>query len=124
EVGLTAEGDNDALAGPFLVERPCASTYSPGAPQSNGSPACAVVSLDVDAREGRRGYPAASRSLHGASRFRKFNGSPRPSGASESVASRSSCRQTSTFAGRYREETSRVLQHIDLTDSQPSRCLR
>ena len=85
EVGLTAEGDNDALAGPFLVERPCASTYSPGAPQSNGSPACAVVSLDVDAREGRRGYPAASRSLHGASRFRKFNGSPSPSGASQSV---------------------------------------
>ena len=104
EVGLTAEGDNDALAGPFLVE--C----------MRGS-----VSLDVDAREGRRGYPAASRSLHGASRFRKFNESPRPSGASESVgivapdhASRS----------RYREETSRVLQHIDLTDAQPSRCLR
>src|SRR5256886_1563513 len=57
------------------------------------------VSLDVDAREGRRGYPAASRSLHGASRFRKFNGSPRTFVASESVgsfpleASRSSCRQ-------------------------------
>ena len=37
EVGLTAEGDNDALAGPFLVEcPPCASTYSPGARSQMG----------------------------------------------------------------------------------------
>ena len=69
-----------------VTRPPCASTYSPRRPavkwvaSMRGS-----VSLDVDAREGRRGYPAASRSLHGASRFRKFNGSPRPSGASESV---------------------------------------
>jgi hypothetical protein len=69
EVGLTAEGDNDALAGPFLVEcPPCASTYSPGAPQSNGSPACAVVSrlMSTHARVGKaiRRHRAHCTALH------------------------------------------------------------
>jgi len=69
EVGLTAEGDNDALAGPFLVEcPPCASTYSPGAPQSNGSPACAVVSrlMSTHARVGEaiRRHRAHCTALH------------------------------------------------------------
>ena len=119
EVGLTAEGDNDALAGPFLVEcPPCASTYSPGAPQSNGSPACAVVSrlMSTHARVGEA-----------------------ISGGIGLIARRFTILQTSTFPGasrlnevapdhasrsRYREETNRVRQHIDLTDAQPSRCLR
>ena len=68
-VGLTAEGDNDALAGPsWWSVLHALSTYSPGAPQSNGSPACAVVSrlMSTHARVGEaiRRHRAHCTALH------------------------------------------------------------
>ena len=51
-----------------VTRPPCASTYSPGAPQSNGSPACAVVSRLMSTHAGVgeaiRRYRAHCTALH------------------------------------------------------------
>ena len=135
---------------------PCASRYSPGAPQSSGSPAWSALSrlMSTHARRSERlsgvialivrrfTIPKVQRTPSPVRGIRKRRNRRRceedgpgramkpvgpladkhPCGASRLIHNRAA--QDRASRTRCREETSHVLQHIDLADAQPSRCLR